>query len=67
MRKLTRSLLLAGGLALTSGAIGAPALADFGFSLNLGGPGHYHAPPPGYYYRPHHHLLLAVLLVRTTA
>ena len=56
MRKLTRSLLLAGGLALAGGAIATPVLADVGFSLNFGAPGYYYAPPPSYYYyRPYYH------------
>ena len=54
MRKLTRTLLVAGGLALAGGAAAAPALADVGFrfGINLAPPGYYYAPPPppGYYY-----------------
>lgn len=52
MRKLTRSLLLAGGLAVAGGAVAAPALADVGFrfGIHLGPPAYYYAPPPSYYY-----------------
>ena len=54
MRKLTRSLLLASGVALAGGAVAAPALADVGFrfGINLGPPAYYYAPPPSYYYHP---------------
>jgi len=52
---MTRSLVLAGGLALAGGAVATPVLADVGFSLNFGAPGHYSAPPPSYsYYRPYY-------------
>ena len=56
MRKITRNLLLAGGLALSTGAIAAPALADVGFSLNFGAP-YYYSPAPYYYapYRPYYY------------
>jgi len=52
MRKLTRSLLLASGVALAGGAVAAPALADtsFRFGINVGPPAYYYAPPPSYYY-----------------
>ena len=57
MRNLTRSLLLASGLALAGGAAAAPALADVGFrfGINVAPPGYYYAPPPPsyYYYRPY--------------
>ena len=57
MRKLTRSLLLASGLAVAGGAVAAPALADFRFGINIGPPGYYYAPPPSYYYyeRPYYY------------
>jgi len=56
MRNVTRSLVLAGGLALAGGAVATPVLADVGFSLNFGAPGYYYAPPPSYYYdRPYYH------------
>jgi hypothetical protein len=52
MRKLTRSLLLASGVALAGGAVATPALADVGFrfGINVGPPAYYYAPPPAYYY-----------------
>jgi hypothetical protein len=52
MRKLTRSLLLASGVALAGGAVATPALADVGlrFGINVGPPAYYYAPPPSYYY-----------------
>ena len=54
MRKITRTLLLASGVALAGGAIAAPALADVGFrfGLNLGSPYYYAPPPAPYYYHP---------------
>jgi hypothetical protein len=53
MRNLTRSLLLASGLALVGGAVVTPALADsFRFGINVGPPAYYYAPPPSYYYAP---------------
>ena len=54
MRKITRNLLLAGGVALSAGAIATPALADvdFRFGINVGPPAYYYAPPPAYYYHP---------------
>ena len=58
MRKLTRSLLLASGLALAGGAVAAPALADVGFrfGINVGPPAYDYAPPPAYYYhRPYYY------------
>lgn len=59
MRNLTRSLLLASGVALMGGAAAAPALADVGFSfgINVAPPGYYYAPPPPsyYYYRPYYY------------
>lgn len=53
MRNLTRSLLLASGVALAGGFAAAPALADVGFrfGINVGPPAYYYyAPPPSYYY-----------------
>ena len=58
MRKITRTLLLAGGFALSTAAIAAPALADVDcrFGINLAPPGYYYAPPPTYYYyRPYYY------------
>ena len=59
MRNLTRSLLLASGLALAGGAVATPALADVGFrfGINVAPPGYYYAPPPPsyYYYRPYYY------------
>jgi hypothetical protein len=55
MRKITRNLFLAGGVALSAGVISAPALADvdFRFGINVGPPAYYYAPPPRpYYYAP---------------
>jgi hypothetical protein len=54
MRNLTRSLLLASGLALAGAAVATPALADVGFrfGINVGPPAYYYAPPPTYYYAP---------------
>ena len=52
MRKFTRSLLLAGGIAMAGGVTAAPALADVGFrfGINVGPPAYYYAPPQSYYY-----------------
>lgn len=58
MRKITRNLLIAGGVAMTAGAISTPALADvdFRFGINVGPPAYYYAPPPSYYYyRPYYY------------
>ena len=51
MRNLTRSLLLASGLALAGGVVATPALADVGFrfGINVAPPGYYYAPPPPSY------------------
>jgi hypothetical protein len=52
MRKITRNLLAAGGLALSIGAVAAPASADFRLGINVAPVpyGYYYAPPPTYYY-----------------
>lgn len=61
MRKLTRNLVLATGLALAGGVAATPALADVGFrfGINVGPPAYYYAPPPPppsyYYYGPHYY------------
>ncbi len=54
MRNLTRTLIVAGGLALTGAVAASPALADayFRFGINVGPPAYYYyaPPPPAYYY-----------------
>jgi hypothetical protein len=58
MRKITRTLFLASGVAMTAAAISAPALADvnFRFGIDAGPPSYYYAPPPShYYYRPYYY------------
>ena len=51
MRKLAKILLTAGGLALATGAVAAPALSQVRFDLNFGAP--YYGYGPYYYYSPY--------------